>query len=61
LLLAWLVDIKVILGIAYWKIVKRFLISKRNNKSFARDPKYHGKSKHIGIKNHFIQDIIVYG
>jgi hypothetical protein len=25
---------------------------------YARDPKYHGKSKHINAKNHFIHDII---
>ena len=26
---------------------------------YAKDPKYHGKSKHIEIKYHFIRDMVV--
>ena len=28
---------------------------------YAKDPKYHGKSKHIEIKYHFIRDIVAWG
>ena len=28
---------------------------------YAKDPKYHGKSKHIEIKYHFIRDMVAQG
>ena len=29
--------------------------------AYAKDPKYHGKSKHIEIKYHFIRDMVARG
>ena len=29
--------------------------------AYAKDPKYHGKSKHIEIKYHFIRDMVAQG
>ena len=29
--------------------------------AYAKDPKYHGKSKHIDIRHHYIRDMVAQG